>query len=260
MDNKQTKAKLNRVLYVSAMLVLCAVAIVIAITSSVNRARRESYESTLPDGTTAAPSTTDTPTTRPAPESTKDKPTGLDTPETTAPPETTGTGIIGPGDGNYEDDKPTSALPTFYVPVKGTVSQNHDDTTAVYSVTMGDYRVHLGVDIACNISDEVGAAAAGTVSQVWDDPLMGKCVSISHAGGALSVYKNLAPDLAAGIEVGKTVSAGQTIGLVGESAIIEIAEEPHLHFEMTVNGTHVDPLDYFDPASVTTSLSTNLYE
>ena len=50
---------------------------------------------------------------------------------------------------------------------------------------------------------------------------------------------------AAGIEQGKTVSVGQQIGTVGKSAIAELADEPHLHLEMTVNGLAVDPRDYF---------------
>ncbi len=261
MDNKENKARVNRILYVSMVLVLCAMAIVIAVTSSVNRARKEALETTGKNETTLSPSTTNTPNTRPTPDTTKDRRTNLDTPDTTVPPETTGSGIVKPGDGNYEDvDLPTPALPTFYVPVKGAVSKPHNEDTAVYSITMDDYRVHLGIDIACNSGDAVGAAADGTVSQVWDDPLMGKCISISHTGGGLSIYKNLDPDLPANIAVGTSVSAGETIGAIGESAIIEIADEPHLHFELSVNGIHVDPMEYFDPESKASSVSADLYE
>ena len=38
------------------------------------------------------------------------------------------------------------------------------------------------------------------------------------------------------------------IGYVGDTAMMEIAEEPHLHMEMTVNGLQVDPLEYFSAA------------
>ena len=37
---------------------------------------------------------------------------------------------------------------------------------------------------------------------------------------------------------------GQVIGYVGDSALVEIAEEPHVHLEMKINGDYVDPLDY----------------
>ena len=45
--------------------------------------------------------------------------------------------------------------------------------------------------------------------------------------------------------VGASVTAGQQIGTVGESATLELAEEPHLHLEMTVKGLAIDPLEYF---------------
>jgi murein DD-endopeptidase MepM/ murein hydrolase activator NlpD len=42
------------------------------------------------------------------------------------------------------------------------------------------------------------------------------------------------------------VRSGQLIATVGDSAMIEVAQEPHLHFEMTVSDLSVDPLKYFD--------------
>ena len=91
----------------------------------------------------------------------------------------------------------------------------------------------------------VVAAADGVISQIWDDPMMGKCVAISHSGDAYTIYKNLDPTLPEGTAVGCAVKAGDTIGNVGQSAVLELAEEPHLHFEMTVGGLSVDPLEYF---------------
>ena len=44
--------------------------------------------------------------------------------------------------------------------------------------------------------------------------------------------------------VGAAVKAGDVIGTVGETADVEVGEEPHLHVEMTVNGLQVDPTDY----------------
>ena len=62
----------------------------------------------------------------------------------------------------------------------------------------------------------------------------------------MSYYKNLDPVIASGIAVGTNVTQGQLIASVGESAMVEIADEPHLHFEMTVADLMVDPLEYFD--------------
>lgn len=132
------------------------------------------------------------------------------------------------------------------LPVEGILSKGHDSTIQVWSDTMGDYRVHLGVDIESKENAPVYAAADGEVARVWDDALMGKCVAISHDGEIFTIYKNLSATLADGIEKGSRVSCGQKIGYVGESAISELAQEPHLHLEMTVNGLSVNPMDYFD--------------
>jgi murein DD-endopeptidase MepM/ murein hydrolase activator NlpD len=57
--------------------------------------------------------------------------------------------------------------------------------------------------------------------------------------------------LAEGIKAGASVKSGQAIGTVGETAISELADEPHLHFEMTVGGLSVDPLEYFSEQAMT---------
>ena len=131
------------------------------------------------------------------------------------------------------------------LPVVGVISKGHDATIQVWSETMGAYKVHLGLDIATEAGAPVLAAADGTVSKVWDDALMGKCVAIDHGDGIFTFYKNLDPVLTAGIEKGIAIKCGQQLGKVGESAISELADEPHLHIEMTVNGIAVDPADYF---------------
>ncbi|MBQ7047884.1 MAG: M23 family metallopeptidase, partial [Clostridia bacterium] len=61
-----------------------------------------------------------------------------------------------------------------------------------------------------------------------------------HDKGVSSVYRNLNAELPEGIEEGKKVKAGEVIGTVGESALIEIAEPAHLHFELWMNGDCVN--------------------
>ena len=51
------------------------------------------------------------------------------------------------------------------------------------------------------------------------------------------------------------VTEGQLLGAVGDSAMVEIAKEPHLHFEMTVAGVAVDPLKHFTENAVATLTS-----
>ena len=120
--------------------------------------------------------------------------------------------------------------------------------------------MHLGIDIVTEEAAEVYAAADGTVKKIWEDPMMGWSIAIGHTGDCVTVYKNLSKDLAGGIAVGSTVRAGQLIGTVGDSALIEIAEEPHLHMEMTVKGLQVDPLEYFSQSVVATLSEDTAFE
>lgn len=160
-----------------------------------------------------------------------------------------------------EQNPPTEEKPTggkeaeFLCPLSGAVSRRHDTETLVYSSTMGDWRIHTGVDIATSLGAVVSCVADGTVKEVFDDAMMGKCVSVAHEGGVVSIYRNLDEDLADGIKAGAAVSAGDAIGTVGESALCELADEPHLHFEMTVDGKPVDPLSLLSEESRETCLT-----
>ena len=138
----------------------------------------------------------------------------------------------------------TPALPTFAMPTDGNVSAEFSIDVLVYSNTMEDYRTHNGIDICAATGSAVKAAADGVVTEVYEHPMMGYTVVISHDGDAETVYQNLADEIV--VSAGDIVKCGDVIGAVGESAIIETAEEPHLHFEMCIAGERVDPLDYID--------------
>ena len=174
---------------------------------------------------------------------------GVNDPNTNETPDDTQKPDDTPDDTQKPDDSQTGAdvLPErFLLPVSGVMQQKHDSALQVFSPTMGDYRVHLGIDIGTVAGASVSAMADGTVTQVWEDVLMGQCVAVKHGGDAYTVYKNLSPELPETTVVGASVKAGDVIGTVGESAMVEVAEEPHLHLEMTVGGLQVNPLDYLD--------------
>ena len=164
---------------------------------------------------------------------------------------------------NAQTEKPTqkpsnnssnvsSGLPSFSIPTNGTLTNKHDPELQVFSPTMQDYRVHLGIDIQTDENAPVYAAADGTVSKIWVDTLMGYCMAIKHSGNCVTVYKNLSATLPQGIAEGVSVRSGQLIASVGNSAMVEIADEAHLHFEMTVADLAVDPLEYFDEEALKT--------
>lgn len=179
------------------------------------------------------------------------------------PDDSTQAGVNDPVPDQQPDEQPKDEQPTptppadeqtgadvlperFLLPVYGVMQQKHDTEVQVFSPTMGDYRMHLGIDIGTAESASVSAMADGVIAQVWEDVRMGQCVAVKHGGECYTIYKNLSATLPEGVVVGAAVKAGDVIGTVGESAMVEVAEEPHLHLEMTVGGLQVDPLEYLD--------------
>ncbi len=145
-------------------------------------------------------------------------------------------------DAGLEDANP---LPSFVSPIeKCELDVDYSDTVLVFSQTMNDYRTHTALDLTSELGSPVMAVADGVIKNIWQDPFMGTCVSIEHSGNAVSYYKNLDPVVKEGLVIGASVKAGDVIGAVGESAMNEIAQDPHLHFELKVNDKHVNPKDH----------------
>jgi len=144
------------------------------------------------------------------------------------------------------DAEPLDILPDFYSVSAGVIIKEFSSDVPVYSNTMDDYRVHTGVDISSPIGSDVYAAASGTVSAVWEDPMNGVCLSVSHSGGAVSTYCNLSKDTMDAMKPGMVVSGGMAVGTVGDTSLVEIADEPHIHYELSINGEKVNPVDYID--------------
>ena len=124
----------------------------------------------------------------------------------------------------------------------GKVSQAFSGNTLVYNPTLGDWRTHGGVDIASTLGVEVLALCPGTVSEVYDDGLMGTTVVIDHGNGLSAAYCNLAGQPT--VESGDVVETGTIIGTVGDTAIAESGMPAHLHLEVSLNGVLVDPTEY----------------
>jgi len=223
LSERLKKAKANRAAILTAVVLIVALVVIIAVTISTNRAKKDD----LPKEDSTSQTTKGNTTTTKPPETTAPE-------ETKRPESTTGSAQV--------EDK----LPSFSLPVNGVLSKGHDATLQVYSTTMKDYRVHLGVDIVTEANAPVYSAADGKIEKIWEDTLMGYCIAVKHSGNCYTIYKNLSETVPEGIKEGTNVRAGQLIGSVGESAMVEVAEEPHLHFEMTVADLSVDPLEYFD--------------
>lgn len=235
MNRSQIAKKQSRILIVSVAFVAVIATVLILLTAF--SGKKQSEVPPLSHGTTVPAVTSDAETPRAYPRDTTvpavtDKPASGAIPDDTA--DTDAAAVHNPAD----------ILPDFLSPVSGVIAKSHSVEVPVYSLTMNDYRTHSGVDIAAEAGTSVRASAAGTVREIWDDPMMGKCISITHNGGAVSIYKNLSPEIPADIVPGSAVEAGAVIGTVGESALIETAEEPHLHFELQINGIAANPSDF----------------
>lgn len=219
------KNAVSKIVYLTVIAILCVSAIVIGIVASNSRKR--------PSDTDEKP---------PVSDGTNDGNTDTDN-------NGNNEGNGGNNDGNTEE-KPTLS---FVSPVKGTVYKSHSTTTPVFSNTLDEWRIHTGIDIATDDGAEVLAVCDGEVTGVYNDPMLGQTIEITHSDTHKSYYSNLAKDTVA-CSVGAKVKQGDVIGYVGDTTISELADEPHIHFEFKVSGESVNPLDYFTEESKLTSL------
>jgi murein DD-endopeptidase MepM/ murein hydrolase activator NlpD len=98
-------------------------------------------------------------------------------------------------------------------------------------------RMHEGVDIAAGYGTPIAAAASGTVIYAGWMGGYGNLIIVDHGGGIATAYAHQS-SFAVG---GGTVAQGQTLGYIGCTGH---CYGPHLHFEVRVNGSAVDPLGY----------------
>ena len=164
------------------------------------------------------------------------------------------------GGGNEEtpdggNETPTPQKPLAFVsPVVGTVTKHHDLDTPVFSLTLGAWKIHSGIDIETEEGAVVYAAEDGTISKIYNDPMLGYTVEITHRDNIVTRYSCLDEKDIGMIAVGDVVVSGDRIGTVGDSSVSEMADEAHLHFSMLVGGVAVNPLDYITEDSQSASL------
>ncbi len=136
--------------------------------------------------------------------------------------------------------------PVIKKPLAGQTLAEYSMDALCYNQTTRDWRVHDGVDIAAEAGTQVVAAAAGTVYSVYEDETMGMTVVIRHDGGYTTRYASLGEQLQ--VKAGQTVTAGQAIGVVGNTALLESGIGEHLHFSVSCAGVTVDPEAFLEGA------------
>ncbi len=126
----------------------------------------------------------------------------------------------------------TITPPTFIKPISGGY------LTSGFGPRWGT--VHRGVDWGCSTGTSVMASCGGTVVQSGWNGSYGYCITISHGNGVQTRYAHLSKVL---VSSGEYVKQGEVIGRSGNTGN---STGPHLHFEVIVNGTRVNPFTYLD--------------
>ncbi|MBQ7564032.1 MAG: M23 family metallopeptidase [Lachnospiraceae bacterium] len=133
-------------------------------------------------------------------------------------------------------ERGTKAPPTFIKPISGgRLSSGFGRRKAPKK---GASTYHKGVDWATPIGTSVVASSGGTVIRAGWGAGYGYCVYIQHPNGMVTRYGHLKKVL---VKAGQTVRQGERIALSGNTGV---STGPHLHFEILVNGSQVNPLNY----------------
>ena len=130
----------------------------------------------------------------------------------------------------------------FAKPVDGEIVRDFAVDSLVYSDTLQEWTTHTGIDIKADKTTVVKSAEAGIVKTIKNDPRYGLTVIVEHENGFQTVYSNLLTSEF--VVEGEKVEKGQSLGTVGNTAAFEIADEPHLHFEILKDSVQVDPNIY----------------
>ena len=127
-------------------------------------------------------------------------------------------------------EKGTKIPPTYMKPLSG------GRFTSGFGRRWG--RMHQGVDWACPVGTAIMASCGGTVIQAGWYGGYGNCITIRHPDGRMTRYGHLSKIL---VSSGQSVSQGQKIGLSGNTGR---STGPHVHFELFIGGSQVNPLNY----------------
>ena len=119
----------------------------------------------------------------------------------------------------------------FIWPINGTLTSPFCESRSWESC-------HPGIDIAAPTGTPIRAAGSGTVQLAGWTGGYGNFTCIGHGGGVSSCYGHQS---AIQVSVGQGVSKGQVIGLVGSTGF---STGPHLHFEVRVNGSITNPMNW----------------
>ena len=135
-------------------------------------------------------------------------------------------------------ERGTKIPPTYIKPISG--GRQSSGFGRRKAPTKGASTYHKGIDWATPVGTAVMASSGGTVVKAGWGSGYGYVVYINHADGRQTRYGHLSKVL---VSPGQTVSQGQKIALSGNTGV---STGPHVHFEILINGTQVNPLNYLN--------------
>ncbi|WP_459861667.1 M23 family metallopeptidase [Desulfuromonas carbonis] len=124
--------------------------------------------------------------------------------------------------------------------------------TYYYQGQVIDHQTHLGLDLASTAQAPILAANNGTVIYADELGIYGNCIVIDHGLGLQTLYGHLSR---IAVKTGETVQRGQVIGNTGASGL---AGGDHLHFDLLVAGTQVNPIEWFDDSWLKNNITAKL--
>lgn len=117
-------------------------------------------------------------------------------------------------------------------PISGTITSRYGESSRLRKST------HTGLDISATTGTDIKAVASGTVTCAKYSGSYGNLVKIDHGNGVETWYGHTSKMY---VKVGQEVKAGDVIAAVGSTGN---STGPHLHLEIRINGTHVNPQKY----------------
>ena len=148
------------------------------------------------------------------------------------------------------EDVPVSNTVTevvFQLPLEGMISREYKEMVRLQNSESGTVdRTRRGIDLSASVGTAVNAAAEGKVIEVSKSTEDGNFIVIEHTNGLKTKYANLDGEVS--VAVGDTVSAGDQIGIVGNSSMIFTSEVCGDVLNLQVEdseGNQVNPSDYF---------------
>lgn len=135
-------------------------------------------------------------------------------------------------------ERGTKIPPTYIRPISGGRTSSNFGNRKRINSRSGTY--HTGVDLATPTGTAVMASCGGVVTRAGWLGTYGYVIFIKHPDGRETRYAHLSKIL---VSAGQSVSQGQKIALSGNTGN---STGPHLHFEMRIGGTPVNPLNYLN--------------